>query len=81
MTEITYNYPSYPVEGYVTVTYNDNGIRTHDIDDGVPEVLRGYYGTCGPTRTTETVISDEVNLWSASTTIPARCSDTTEIRR
>ena len=47
VTEITYHYPSYPVEGYVTVTYNDNGIRTHDIDDGVPEVLRGYYGTCG----------------------------------
>ena len=47
VTEITYHYPSYPVEGYVTVTYTDNGIRTHDIDDGVPEVLRGYYGTCG----------------------------------
>ena len=47
ITEITYHYPSYPVEGYVTVTYTDHGERAYDIDDGVPEVLRGYYGTCG----------------------------------
>ena len=47
VTEITYHYPSYPVEGYVTVTYTDHGERAYDIDDGVPEVLRGYYGTCG----------------------------------
>ena len=25
ITEITYHYPSYPVEGYVTVTYTDRG--------------------------------------------------------
>ena len=47
VTEITYNYPSYPVEGYVTVTYTDNGIRRYDIDNSPPEDLRGYYGICG----------------------------------
>ena len=47
ITEITYHYPSYPVEGYVTVTYTDHGERAFDIDDGGPEVLRGYYGICG----------------------------------
>ena len=47
ITEITYHYPSYPVEGYVTVTYTDRGERSHDLDPGVPEDLRGYYGTCG----------------------------------
>ena len=47
ITEITYHYPSYPVEGYVTVTYTDRGERSHDLDPGVPEDLRGYYGICG----------------------------------
>ena len=47
MTEITYHYPSYPVEGYVTVTYTDQGERTFDIDQGMSEDLRGYYGICG----------------------------------
>ena len=47
VTEITYHYPSYPVEGYVTVTYTDRGERVEDLDAGVPEDLRGYYGTCG----------------------------------
>ena len=47
VTEITYHHPSYPVEGYVTVTYTDRGERAYDTDDGVPEVLRGYYGICG----------------------------------
>ena len=28
ITEITYHYPSYPVEGYVTVTYTDRGERS-----------------------------------------------------
>ena len=28
VTEITYHYPSYPVEGYVTVTYNDRNTNT-----------------------------------------------------
>ena len=47
ITEITYYYPSYPVEGYVTVTYTDRGERTYDLDPGAPEDLRGYYGICG----------------------------------
>ena len=47
ITEITYHYPSYPVEGYVTVTYTDRGERVEDIDPGAPEDLRGYYGICG----------------------------------
>ena len=47
ITEITYHYPSYPVEGYVTVTYTDRGERVYDIDPGPSEDLRGYYGICG----------------------------------
>ena len=47
VTEITYNYPSYPVEGYVTVTYTDRGERVHDRDPGSAEDLVGYYGICG----------------------------------
>ena len=48
VTEITYNYPSYPVEGYVTVTYTDRGTRAMNIaPSGQLADLVGYYGICG----------------------------------
>ena len=48
VTEITFNYPSAPVEGYVTVTYTDRGERLENVGSaGQPEDLRGYYGICG----------------------------------
>ena len=53
ITEITYHYPSYPVEGYVTVTYTDRGERATNVgESGQPADWRGYYGSCGtdPTK-------------------------------
>ena len=48
VTEITYNYPSYPVEGYVTVTYTDRGERATNVASaGQPADWRGHYGICG----------------------------------
>ena len=44
ITEITYHYPSYPVEGYVTVTYTDRGERSNDLDPGWAQQR-----TCGVT--------------------------------
>ena len=61
VTEITYNYPSYPVEGYVTVTYTDRGERSNDLDPGAAEDLRGYYGICG-TGEFNSVYAARINL-------------------
>ena len=61
ITEITYHYPSYPVEGYVTVTYTDRGERSNDLDPGAAEDLRGYYGICG-TGEFNSVYAARINL-------------------
>ena len=61
ITEITYHYPSYPVEGYVTVTYTDRG--ESDLDPGAAE-------TCGVT--TESAGPEFNSVYAARTNLMER---------